>query len=165
MARGIECSPSPHATNDAITLRVSWLPIWESSQGIKDDLIMFADVHSIAHETIDGIMTGVRIVNITVRENDIPKIPYCVRVNRHFGLVTMQGRPPKCFKCEGIGHIQSEYPYEITSVNPRNRRPVNASWANVVKYGPSSGPPAGEWRGHRHVLQAAAYLPGAGLIV
>ena len=44
-----------------IVLRVSWRPILASSQGIRDDLIMFADVHSIAHEIIDGIMTGVRI--------------------------------------------------------------------------------------------------------
>ena len=59
---------------------------------------------NVAKEYEDGLMTGTRLLSIQCRENDIHKIPYCVRVNGAVGLVSVSGRPPKCFRCNEIGH-------------------------------------------------------------
>ena len=113
-----------------IVAKVLWLPIWATDQAIYDDLYMFCDsIDNIEHEYIDGIMTGTRFVSLTIRENDIPKFPYSVTFDRIFGLVVIPGRPPKCFKCNSIGHVRDECPNGITSVRPRR------SWANVVNSG------------------------------
>ena len=74
-----------------IILRVLWLPIWASSQRVKDELKMFVNVDDVSYETLDGIMTGVRLVHITVRENDIPKRPYSVLIDGCMGWSPCRG--------------------------------------------------------------------------
>ena len=107
-----------------------WLSIWATDQAIYDDLYMFCDsIDNNEHEYKDGIMTGTRFVSLTIREIDIPKFPYSVNFDGIFGLVVIPGRPPKCFKCNNIGHVRGECPNGITSVRPRR------SWANVVNSG------------------------------
>ena len=82
---------------------------------------MFADISEISMERSEDVMTGVRSVQVTVRENDVHKIPYSAECD-------LPGRPPKCFRCEQIGHIRSQCPNDIVAVGRRPRR----SFAGVV---------------------------------
>ena len=43
--------------------------------------------------------TGVRLVHCTILENDIEKYAYTVTIDGRMGLVSVPGRPPKCFRC------------------------------------------------------------------
>ena len=72
-----------------LALRVSWLPIWTSPQTLFEQLRMFVDVSEIAMEKNEGIMTGIRLIQVTGRENDLHKIPYSVECDGRTGLVSV----------------------------------------------------------------------------
>ena len=75
-------------------------------------------------------MTGTRFVSIHNTGKRYPEDSHTpFTFDGIFGLVVMPGRPPKCFKCNSIGHMRGECPNGITSVRPRR------SWANVVNSG------------------------------
>ena len=112
-----------------LIVTVSWIPIWAGDHLIAEQLKMFGVLKSIYRERIDGVQTGVRLVSCTIRENEMDKFPYSVTIDGKTGLVTVPGRPPKCFRCNILGHIRSECPYSITSVNPSNCR---RTYANAV---------------------------------
>ena len=62
---------------------------------VGSEFRMSCTIKNLAKEFKDGLMTGTRLPSKHFRENDIHKIPYCVRVNGAVGLVSVPGRPPK----------------------------------------------------------------------
>ena len=102
---------------------------------------MFCTIKNVAKEFKDGLMTGTRLLSIHCRENDIHKIPYC-ESKRSDGAGVGPGRPPKCFRCNEIGHIRGECPNTIAGVG---RHAYLRSYSNAVTGANTT--PLGEWRG------------------
>ena len=82
-----------------------------------------------------------------MRENDVHKMPYSVECDGRTGLVIVPGRPPKCFRCEQIGHNRSECPNDIVAVGRRPRRSFAGVVAGNWRGLPSHGPPGTELTG------------------
>ena len=74
------------------------------------------------------------------RENEMDKFPNPVTIDGKMRLVTVPGRPPppKCFRCNSLGHMRSECAYSITSVNPSYGRRTYASAVDGYKAPPQA---------------------------
>ena len=95
---------------DRITVkaRVHWLPIWVTNDDLSRVLESRGDIKSVQHVTEKNIITGVREVVFSMREGDQNHLPYLTSVHGHRCLLSIPGRPPICFKCEGVGHLRHQ---------------------------------------------------------
>ena len=112
---------------DRITVkaRVHWLPIWVTNDDLSRVLESRGDIKSVQHVTEKNIITGVREVVFSMREGDQNHLPYLTSVHGHRCLLSIPGRPPICFKCEGVGHLRHQCPH--------GDRPVLRSYASAVQ--------------------------------
>ena len=117
---------------DRITVkaRIHWLPIWVSNEDLARVLESRGDIKSMHHVTEKNIITGVREVVFSMREGDQHHLPYLTSVHGHRCLLSVPGRPPICFRCEGVGHLRHQCPH--------GDRPKLRSYASAVQ-GPVVG--------------------------
>ena len=114
-----------------VRCRVLWLPIWVTNEDIYRVLNKYGDIKDVRHNIdADGIGTGVREVVFSMREGDQNHLPYLTSVHGHRCLLSVPGRPPICFKCEGVGHLRHQCPH--------GDRPRLRSYASAVQ-GPVVG--------------------------
>ena len=64
-----------------------------------------------------------------MREGDQNQLPYLPSVHGHRCLLSVPGRPPICFKCEGVGHLMHQCPH---GDRPRLRSYASAVQSPVV---------------------------------
>jgi hypothetical protein len=122
-------------------VRVSTLPPEVTATQITNAISIYAEVKKI-HEEIWShayrfkVKTGVRLVDISIRKH----IPSHMKIEGHRALISYEGEPTTCFRCNEQGHQISEC--------PRRRMPGGQytihegnSWANRVKHGSEKAPP------------------------
>lgn len=107
--------------------RVHWLPIWENNTELRRHLEQYGEVRQVAHQTEQGVATGVREITMTMREGDQDSIPYIGRLNGHKYLMVIPGRPPVCFRCERAGHLRQHCPAYM------HLHEINRSYASIVR--------------------------------
>ena len=102
-------------TEQVVTLRIHWLPIYFDNSILKEILGQYGDVLDVrmlksAHADVVAF-DGVREVRIKVDEFQKQLIPHLVKFQSGQSiLVTMYGRPPYCLKCSNIGHTRKNCP-------------------------------------------------------
>lgn len=96
-------------------VRVHWLPLWKTpSPDVTSCFENFGRITSCFEETRShttlkaGYGTGVRHIEMAVREVTHNDISYRTSINRRQCLITIPGRPPLCLKCVVVGHYRSE---------------------------------------------------------
>ena len=81
--------------------------------------------------------SGVRLIGIGMKKH----IPSHIKIGSHHALISYEGQPLNCFRCNEKGHQTDEY--------PRKRIPGSHidhdknSWANMVKRSSSSAMSSG----------------------
>ena len=114
----------------SVRCRVLWLPLWVTNEDIYRELDKYGDIKDIRYSIdADGIGTGVREVVFSMRESDQNHLPYMPSVHGHRCLLSVPGRPPICFKCEGVGHLMHQCPH---GDRPRLRSYASAVQSTVV---------------------------------
>lgn len=112
-------------TEQVLNLRIHWLPIYFDNSILSEILSQYGEILDIkmlktAHEKLVAY-NGVREVRLKTDEFHKQQIPHIVNFNSGQSiLITMQGRPPFCLKCKGIGHV-------------RQRCPTSRSFAEAVE--------------------------------
>lgn len=116
-------------TEQIVSLRVHWLPVYYDNSIIYDIFSEFGKVMSVdmlktahrEHVTLDGT----REVKLKVDEFMKQNIPHIVNFKSGQKiLITMAGRPPYCLKCKSIGHVRQRCPGTRTyavAVNSDNK--------------------------------------------
>lgn len=95
-------------------VRVHWLPLWTPTPDVVSFFERYGTIQSCYEETQShttlkaGYGTGVRHVEMDVREGTQFDIPYRTTINNRQCLITIPGRPPLCLKCGGYGHYRSD---------------------------------------------------------
>ena len=96
-----------------VSLRVHWLPMYYQDRLLKAIFCDFGEVLEVKHMktsyTNVCTLNGMREVILKTDEKLKQRIPHMVK----FGcgqsmLITMQGRPPLCLKCHEVGHTRRE---------------------------------------------------------
>lgn len=114
-----------------VKARVHWLPIWVTNEEVNSVFAAQGDIRAVNHVTENGVATGIREVVFSMREGEQKHLPYLTSVHGHRCLMTIPGRPPICFRCEGVGHLRHQCPYGHTNPGPR-------SYASAAQ-GPAGG--------------------------
>ena len=102
-------------TEQIVTIRVHWLPLYYDDALLKEILGEFGEVQEIrllrtAHANV-VVFDGVREVRMKVDEFKKQMIPHVVRLNSGQAILfTMAGRPPYCLKCKSVGHVRQRCP-------------------------------------------------------
>lgn len=92
-------------------MKINWVPFWVSNETVADCSDRFGDIKRIKNlKDNDGIATGVTEMVLSMREGDQRYIPYFTSVERNKVMEIAPGRPPICFRCEGVGHMRHECP-------------------------------------------------------
>ena len=101
-------------------IRVHWLPLRVNNTELEDWVHNFSDeIKDISYETsvatqAEGLLTGIRRIRCILRDGvDRTDIPYKESIMAEDGslytvLVSVEGRLPKCLKCEKLGHIRRD---------------------------------------------------------
>ena len=102
-------------TEQTITLRVHWLPLYYENSILKSALSRFGEITSInmLHTSNEKFktLTGVREITMITDEVRRQNIPHLINFQSGQScLITMLGRPPYCLKCQTVGHIRSRCP-------------------------------------------------------
>ena len=117
-----------------IGVRIHWLPLWLKTSEIGDYFQRFGRVLRVEEEyQYSNVLkerygTGVRRVEMEIREGDQHDIPYKGRICNRVCLITIQGRPPLCLKCGEIGHFRAQCPRQgpQSYAGSVRRQPVSA---------------------------------------
>ena len=101
-------------------IRIHWLPLRVNNQEVYDWVSQFSDKvldiqyeHSVASKA-QGLLTGIRRVRCILREGVArTDVPYDTSLFSEDGgvyriLISIEGRLPKCLKCEKLGHIRRD---------------------------------------------------------
>lgn len=121
-----------------IKLKVHWLPLWVSNEDVNRILAKYGEVRKVEHVTENGIITGVRQAELSLREGEQRDIPYISHMYGNKCLIVIPGRPPVCFKCEEVGHLRGE------CTTFRYGRPPTRSYASVAQTKEAVGKPQAE---------------------
>ena len=101
-------------------IRVHWLPLRVNNTEVEEWVRNFSDeIKDISYETsvatqAEGLITGIRRIRCILREGvDRIDIPYKESIMAEDGslytvLISVEGRLPKCLKCEKLGHIRRD---------------------------------------------------------
>ena len=101
-------------------IRIHWLPLRVNNQEVYDWVSQFSDeVLDIQYEQsvaskAQGLLTGIRRVRCILREGVArTDVPYDTSLFSEDGgvyriLISVEGRLPKCLKCEKLGHIRRD---------------------------------------------------------
>jgi hypothetical protein len=121
--------------------RVSTLPPEVTATQITNAISIYGKVKKI-HEEIWShayrfkVKTGVRLVDISIRKH----IPSHMKIEGHRALISYEGQPTTCFRCNEQGHKISECPCRRMPGGQHTIHKGN-SWANRVKHGTEKAPP------------------------
>jgi hypothetical protein len=74
------------------------------------------------------VKTGVRLVDIGMKKH----VPSHIKIEGHHALISYEGQPMTCFRCNEQGHQIHECPRRRMPVSRQTNYDVN-TWANVVK--------------------------------
>ena len=102
-------------TEQVITARVHWLPIYFDNSLLREIFNQFGSVMNIsmcktAHAKLTAY-NGIREVRIKCDEFQKQNIPHLVNFKSGQSiLITVPGRPPYCLRCQSVGHIRSRCP-------------------------------------------------------
>ena len=102
-------------SEQVVTLRVHWLPLYYDHSILRTVFSLYGQILDIgmmraSHEKVT-VLNGVRQVTLKVDEVMKQRIPHLIKFpSGQCCLVTMQGRPPYCLKCQEVGHIRSRCP-------------------------------------------------------
>ena len=102
-----------------VRIRVHWLPYYVPHAAVKQELARFGECLGAEFETSDKsrfgpVRTGVRILALKLKPGlSVTDLPYGADLLNFNGeelwfLSTVSGRPPKCFRCQAIGHVSKE---------------------------------------------------------
>ena len=102
-------------TEQTVKLKIHWLPLYYSNRLLKAIFCDYGDVldvsmckSSYAHVCA---LNGMREVLLKTDEIHKQRIPHLVKLSSGQSiLITMQGRPPLCLKCNEIGHTRKDCP-------------------------------------------------------
>lgn len=75
-----------------VKLKVHWLPLWVSNEDVKRILAKYGEVKRVEHVTENGIITGVRQAELSLREGEQRDIPYISHIYGHKCLIVIPGR-------------------------------------------------------------------------
>lgn len=75
-----------------VKLKVHWLPLWVSYEDVKRILAKYGEVKRVEHVTENGIITGVRQAELSLREGEQRDIPYLSHIYGHKCLIVIPGR-------------------------------------------------------------------------
>jgi hypothetical protein len=94
----------------SVLFRVYWALPWFSNVDISSVLSRYGRIIYLHDQTnsipaIKHVKTGVKIVRM---EGDGTKLPYFIEVNNHKLFLSVQGRPPVCFRCLQPNHIRAD---------------------------------------------------------
>ena len=101
-------------------IRVHWLPLRVNNSEVEDWVHNFSDeINDIFVETsvatqAEGLITGIRRIRCILREGVArTDMPYKESIMDEDGslyavLISVEGRLPKCLKCEKLGHIHRD---------------------------------------------------------
>ena len=126
-------------TEQVVTLRIHWLPLYFDNLILREIFSQYGDILDIAmsktsHEKFVAF-NGTREVRMKVDEFKKQQIPHLVHFNSGQAiLVTMAGRPPYCLKCRHVGHVMQRCP-----LNERSYATTTSN-LSVNKESPSVGP-------------------------
>lgn len=127
-----------------VKLKVHWLPLWVSYEDVKRILAKYGEVKRVEHVTENGIITGVRQVELSLREGEQRDIPYLSHIYGHKCLIVIPGRLRVCFKCEEVEHLRGQ------NTSFKYGRPPTRSYASVTQTKEAVGKP------QEHVLDNKA---------
>jgi len=121
-------------------VRVSTLPPEITETQIMNVMSAYGDVKTIHDEVWANtyrvkVKTGVRLVDIGLKKH----IPSHIKIDGHRALISYEGQPITCFRCNEQGHQIHECPHRRTQGTRQTSNDVN-TWATIVKRPISNGP-------------------------
>ena len=113
-------------------IRIARLPPEVNADIIKTCLLKFGEVKTIRDEMWTQayrykVYNGVRIVEIRLKQH----LPSHLLIAGHDALVSYDGQPPTCFRCNGTGHQIQDCPRRRAAVQP-TQDTHSATWADIV---------------------------------
>ncbi|MEW8546863.1 MAG: hypothetical protein AB2693_25390 [Candidatus Thiodiazotropha sp.] len=100
-------------TEQLLSIRVHWLPLFYENRIIKAMLADYGEVHEIkmcksSYANLVA-MNGIREVLLKTDEIKKQQIPHLINLGcGQSVLLTMQGRPPLCLRCKQVGHTRKD---------------------------------------------------------
>uniref|UniRef100_K1Q855 Uncharacterized protein n=1 Tax=Magallana gigas TaxID=29159 RepID=K1Q855_MAGGI len=120
--------------------------MWVTNEEVNNVFAAQGDIKAVNRVLDNGVATGIREVVFFMREGEQKHLPYLTCI------MTIPGRHPICFRCEGVGHLRHQCPYGHANPGPRS-------------YASAAQGPAGGKRVERPVdcsmqVEIITYMPG-----
>ena len=115
-------------------VRLARLPPEVPEDIIKNCLSKYGEVRNIRDEMWTQayrykVYNGVRIVEIKIKQH----LPSHLLIAGHDSLISYDGQPPTCYRCNAIGHLQQDCPRRrVAGLLAQNAQ--TSTWADIVAH-------------------------------
>ena len=98
-----------------VSLHIHWLPFYVDSLILKEIFSEYGEILQLSFMDTtfreQKVANGKRLVVLKTHEMKKQEIPHLIKFKSGLSiLVTMEGRPPFCLKCNSTGHIRGDCP-------------------------------------------------------
>jgi hypothetical protein len=116
-------------------VRITTLPPEITDTQIKNALAIYGEIQTIQEEVWSNtyrfkVKTGVRLIDMGIRKH----IPSHIKIEGHRALISYEGQPMTCFRCNEQGHQANTCPRRTITGSQHNKRDGN-TWAEKVRQG------------------------------
>ena len=115
-------------------IRIASLPPEVTENTIRDSLSKYGEVKNIREEIWTSVYrykvyNGIRIVDMNLKQH----LPSHMSIAGNNALISYDGQPLTCYKCNETGHLQQDCPRR-KRVGPPATVVSNSTWADVVAH-------------------------------
>lgn len=115
-------------------IRIASLPPEVTENTIRDSLTKYGEVKNIREELWTSVYrykvyNGIRIVDMNLKQH----LPSHMSIAGNNALISYDGQPLTCYKCNETGHLQQDCPRR-KRVGPPATVVSNSTWADIVAH-------------------------------
>jgi hypothetical protein len=123
-------------------IRIASLPPEVTENMIRDNLTKYGEVKNIRDEIWTSayrykVYNGIRIVDMKLKKH----LPSHMAIAGNDALISYDGQPPTCYRCNETGHQQQDCPRR-KRVGPPANDAANSTWADIVAHNTKETHPA-----------------------